>query len=237
MNAKNYSNKNAFTLIELAIVLTIIGLIAAGVVGGRSLFEAARVRKTLQQVSSYKVAYLAFKSQYDAVPGDFSDAFTYWGTACADVVGNCSGDGDGRIEPHTRESTPSFMHLSLAKLIPNTFTPLTNIWSMDNTNSPVGEWPYSIFTFMSVDTIGGGWSERANTGLWFGKYDTGWPYGVFLLTVEARNIDLKADDGLPQSGSILANADWGWDGHNCFSTNAYDVSYTSPACLMFFGDF
>lgn len=229
--------KTAFTLIELAIVLVVIGLLIAGIVAGRSLVEAAKFRKTIQDITAYKVAFLTFRAQYDQLPGDFSDAFTYWGTACADSSANCNGNGDRIINPHVRENTPSFQHLSMAKLVPNTFPQITNIWSVDATNSPVGQWPSSFYTFMSTQVIGSGWSEKPNTGIWFGSGGVGWPYGTPLKPLEAQKIDAKIDDGLPDSGAVLGNASWDRATGNCYSGNAYSITYAAPACLLFFGQF
>lgn len=63
-----------FTLVELAIVLTIIGLLIAGVLRGQEMIQNARVVATVSQVKSYEAAVAAFHDQFKAIPGDIVNA-------------------------------------------------------------------------------------------------------------------------------------------------------------------
>ena len=53
---KQMSNQKGFTLVELAIVMTIIGLLIGGVLKGQELMENARVTSTVAQVKGYEGA-------------------------------------------------------------------------------------------------------------------------------------------------------------------------------------
>jgi len=64
--------KQAFTLIELSIVLVIIGLIVGGVLVGRDLIEAARVRAVISENREYTAAVNTFRSKYNVLPGDLN---------------------------------------------------------------------------------------------------------------------------------------------------------------------
>lgn len=59
-----------FTLIEIAIVLTIIGLLMAGVLKGMSLIQNAKVNSAITLAQDISVAVSAFKQQYHMLPGD-----------------------------------------------------------------------------------------------------------------------------------------------------------------------
>ncbi len=48
------NNIFAFSLIELSIVLIIIGLLVAGITGGASLIESARMRNFINEVNSWR---------------------------------------------------------------------------------------------------------------------------------------------------------------------------------------
>ena len=69
-----YKNNNifAFSLIELSIVLIIIGLLVAGITGGASLIESAKIKALGDEINSYKQAYFTFKALNGRAPGDLN---------------------------------------------------------------------------------------------------------------------------------------------------------------------
>ena len=70
-----YQNKDilAFSLIELSIVLIIIGLLIAGVTGGSSLIESAKITRISTEFKNYEQALYSFYSLYDRLPGDINN--------------------------------------------------------------------------------------------------------------------------------------------------------------------
>ena len=70
-NSNNNNNNNkAFSLIELSIVLIIIGLLVAGITGGKSLIESARIRNVINEFNNLEKSIYAFKVIKDRLPGD-----------------------------------------------------------------------------------------------------------------------------------------------------------------------
>lgn len=67
---KSIHTQKGFTLVELAIVMTIIGLLIGGILKGQELMENARVTSTVAQVKSYEAAITTFRDAYNAMPGD-----------------------------------------------------------------------------------------------------------------------------------------------------------------------
>ena len=59
-----------FTLVELAIVMMIIGLLIAGVLKGQEMVQNARVTNTIKQINGYQAAFVGFQDKYSALPGD-----------------------------------------------------------------------------------------------------------------------------------------------------------------------
>jgi prepilin-type N-terminal cleavage/methylation domain-containing protein len=63
-----------FTLIEIAIVLVIIGLLLGGVLKGEELITSARVRNLISQQDGVKAAFYGFQDRFRALPGDYPGA-------------------------------------------------------------------------------------------------------------------------------------------------------------------
>ena len=117
--------QSGFTLIEIAIVLVIIGLLLGGVLKGQELITSARVRNLISQQDGIKAAYFGFLDRYRALPGDYNQAVNnITGISTAACTGN--GDGDGRIET-AGGGTPgehilAWEHLSKAGFINGSYT-------------------------------------------------------------------------------------------------------------------
>src|SRR3972149_7603062 len=66
----NNTRQRGFTLVEIAIVLVIIGLLLGGILKGQQLISSARVRNMADQNSGIQAAYFGFLDRYRQVPGD-----------------------------------------------------------------------------------------------------------------------------------------------------------------------
>lgn len=107
--------QRGFTLVEIAIVLVIIGLLLGGILKGQELVTSARVRNLASQTEGIKAAYFGFQDRYRALPGDFN-------LATNQITGaSQNGNGNGQIEPGA-ESIAVWDHLSHAGFINGTFT-------------------------------------------------------------------------------------------------------------------
>ena len=85
-----------FTLVELAIVMIIIGLLIGGVLKGQELIANAQVAATISQVKGFDAATSTFRDVYDGVPGDIAAA------RLPNCVVNCippaANLGNGRVD-------------------------------------------------------------------------------------------------------------------------------------------
>src|SRR4051812_35011884 len=105
------NRQSGFTLIEIAIVLVIIGLLLGGVLKGQELITGARVRNIVQQQDGLKAAYFGFLDRYRALPGDYKAATANISGATTD--GNADGQvSDGTGTGAVMESILVWEHLS-----------------------------------------------------------------------------------------------------------------------------
>jgi prepilin-type N-terminal cleavage/methylation domain-containing protein len=181
-----------FTLIEIAIVLVIVGLLLGGVLKGQELITGARVRNLISQEEGIKAAFFGFQDRYRALPGDYASASTTvncGATACA------NGDGNGRIDaPNgggTHEELLVWNHLSAAGFLNGSFTFTTGDAAPTDVNSPKN--PYSVYMELGYD-------NNYGTGTPPNKHNvkTGGQIPVEILA----EVDRKVDDGNPYSGSF-----------------------------------
>lgn len=94
---KTMNTQKGFTLVELAIVMTIIGLLIGGVLKGQQLMQNARVTATMAQVKAIEAATTTFRDTYGAMPGDMSNGevrIAGCTNACRNVLATA---GDGAI--------------------------------------------------------------------------------------------------------------------------------------------
>ena len=72
-----------FSLMEMAMVLVVIGLIAGGIVGGKALIRASELRSVSSDKQKFQTAITAFEERYNYLPGDLPNATKIWGAAHA----------------------------------------------------------------------------------------------------------------------------------------------------------
>ena len=73
-------NQSGFTLIEIAIVLVIIGLLLGGVLKGQELINSAKVKSLATDFRNIPVFIYGYQDKYRAIPGDDAMAASHVGT-------------------------------------------------------------------------------------------------------------------------------------------------------------
>ncbi|MFZ0470367.1 MAG: prepilin-type N-terminal cleavage/methylation domain-containing protein [Thiogranum sp.] len=206
--------QRGFTLVEIAIVLVIIGLLLGGVLKGQEMITNAKVRNLADQGSAIKAAYFAFQDRYRALPGDYSQATNNISGASA------NGGGNGQINT-AAERGLVWQHLAAAGFI-------TGNYDGGNVNVGNGGWACNS-TRCPSNAFGGTMnlafgSEAAGTSgsaheLWSGRN----------VPVEAiAELDRKVDDGVPGTGDFQngqsANANPG----TCVAGGVWAVTAANP---------
>lgn len=232
------SQSDGMTLIELAVVMVIIGLLLGGVLLGRELVEAAEIRATVSQVESINAAATTFRLKYGGVPGDLhasaASAISLFAFTGASAGYNGMGDGDGMVEgpdPSFPESgwgigeTLAFWrHLSDTGLISGSFGTVGNS-SIGSSNGMVAGQVTQVWESLPRAAMGhnayyiiysgDGYNYLEIAGITSidpaGGYSAKRPP---FLPRHAYAIDSKKDDGMPHSGQVVARQPFSGDGPN-----------------------
>lgn len=198
----NLNKKEGFSLVELAIVLVIIGLLIAALVKGKAVLENARIKRVIGDVETIVSAYNTYYDLYSAYPGDDRFASGRWPTLVVNGNGNAmiggancnTGPADGQ------ECNEAWQALRASLMVqgdPNaageSALPTHNlggiIWIWNSGPAAAGG-------------DGAGMAEFGISGV--RNY-----IGVTNLRSEvAEVIDNKFDDGVYNSGSVRGSADY-----------------------------
>lgn len=234
-------SKYGFTLVELSIVLIIIGLIVSGVIAGKALIDAAKIRAQAKQIETFKTAYYTFQLKYDELPGDMPNASSYWS-------GATDGDGDGIVTGRaliayylSDEQVIFFEHLSRAGLVKGEFD---NVFTIDSgfpslkTDSSKGMVAGSQCCtgafFASQRQLSQPFSEKIYTAvLYFNVVDpdagAAFDDNIGTMTVlQSKIIDQKIDDGVANSGKFIAHRTSGSTEGDCLDGVDGDYLISSP---------
>jgi len=220
----------AFSLVELSIVLVILGLLVGGVLSGKSLIHAAELRASIEQIKQYQVATRAFRDKYFNLPGDLPDPNrTRLGLTTAGCGASCNPNGDGVIVGYAWtqiDGEPNYFWLDLATkgLIQGSFAaPIpggNDNLSISGSNianylpaSKLGADQYIYIWSGGMSFVGSGrfGSDGVNYisigGLTqLNGFNTGGNFraNATMPAQDAYSIDMKMDDGKPQTGGVTA---------------------------------
>jgi prepilin-type N-terminal cleavage/methylation domain-containing protein len=216
-----------FTLVELSIVIIIIGFLIAGIAGGNSLIQNAKLSTAVRDIASYESAILQFKNRYDYYPGDMLNAESYWPTAH-------NGDGDGYVVGGFNLSGPfediyAWQDLSLSGLITQQFTGTVISPRMAiGENTPIFSAGSKPAGFMLLSLLLPHGPHYGTRGLMLEmgavEDSTGFTASGFLSAIETHSLDEKIDDGLASTGKF-----YGLRGHDVEGVNSCtDALYYDP---------
>ena len=192
----NNKKQSGFTLVEIAIVLVIIGLLLGGILKGQELINSARVRNMADQNSGIQAAYFGFIDRYRQVPGD------WLATNASQAIGvtvnlptAAATTGNGRIDNTTMEAAAVWEQLAKSQFLGGGFTPATADPGDEATYVSAAVAPANAFNGALILTRNAGYAGTASSRL---NLHMGRNVPVSI----ARELDVKVDDGLPNTGVL-----------------------------------
>jgi prepilin-type N-terminal cleavage/methylation domain-containing protein len=102
--------QKGFTLVEIAIVLVIIGLLLGGILKGQEMIIQAKIKNAIADFSGVSAAYFGYQDRYRAIPGDDNLA-TRWGATVPIGNGDRTLTGTYNSTTATDESRMWWDHL------------------------------------------------------------------------------------------------------------------------------
>ena len=90
--------QGGFTLVEIAIVLVIIGLLLGGVLKGQELINSAKVKNYINDFKTVPLYIYGYQDKFRALPGDDPAAATHLGSGVTLLTPTSTTLGNGRIE-------------------------------------------------------------------------------------------------------------------------------------------
>jgi prepilin-type N-terminal cleavage/methylation domain-containing protein len=183
------NKQSGFTLVEIAIVLVIIGLLLGGVLKGQELITQAKIKNIANDLNGMTAAVYAYQDRYKRFPGDDNGAATRWPEA-GGVTAAKNGDGNAAvgatdistavscIPTGTDENCTFWNHLRRSGLIAG---------SAASAETPLN----AVGGFLHVQTNALGLSGLVVCS-------------TNLLGKIASAIDAQFDDGDPRTGTVRA---------------------------------
>ncbi len=228
--------QSGFTLVEIAIVLVIIGLLLGGIIQGQQLINSARVKNLAETNSGVQAAYFGFIDRYRQIPGDMVN------TTATNAIGVTiagGGNGNGRLDNPADdpavfdENNAAWEQLSKAGFIQGSFAGTAGQQPLFNNNlAPVNAFNNPMLLGVTADYQDTA-TAVARLHLVIGR---GIPVQIL------RELDVKVDDGVPDTGVLRATLqvpsvfkgtdNWGGSDASvtCVNGSIYDVASNSPDC-------
>jgi len=207
--------EGGFSLVEVAIVLVIIGLLLGGILKGQEMINSARARHLADLTTDIPAAYFGFIDRYRNVPGDWNAAKA---STAIGVPVNGGGNDNGRIDNPPggdtfKEPNALWEHLAAAGFLEGAYTGDNVIPSADGQTTPLNAFNNVVLMGRTAD-YQDATTPQLRLNLVLGR---GIPVDI------AHEVDIKLDDGQPESGVVrLAVGDPG----NVFGL----LGSTDPQC-------
>lgn len=226
-----------FTLVEIAIVLVIIGLLIGSILKGQEMINSARVRTLADTTMQTTAAYFGFVDRYRQVPGDWAPVNA---TAAIGSTISTGGNEDGAIDHVVdawSEPTGMWEQLSAAGFVQGAYQGTATEPAAGDNAAP--ENPFNGLVLVGrtpdyVDPVGDPPPARRHVVV-----------GKFVPVDLMQELDIKIDDGVPSRGDLrvaeqdatifAGTFDWGGYGAadctvDVAGTLAWDITNDAQDC-------
>ena len=229
-------NRKAFTLIEIAMIICVIAVAAAGIFAAQMIAGTSDARGLVAQIQKYDQAIAGFRSQYHALPGDVRNTINQNLSP-----ENTDGDNNGIITDQTLEITQAngeitnfWLHLSQSKMLDENYDGAENQLVRFGKTFPISK----LGENNGIIVFGAEGKNFYQVGFKFANIERIFTGNRSVTTKDALYFDKKIDDSNPQKGRVTAA---GGDSLNlpanegCVKNDKYNVDVKSPFCQLKIG--
>jgi prepilin-type N-terminal cleavage/methylation domain-containing protein len=258
------SRARGFTILEISVVLMVIALLTTGVMVGQHMMRAAELRKVIADFDRISRGIEQFKEKFYAMPGDMTDAQTFWGTdpggcpPAANIViktATCNGNNDGRINllsdaSQAYEQFRAWQHLANAGMLDGTYSgvlaPASEGLMVPDINCPmgiraacygIGSVPAAADVLFPAEFFQTQPSHFLELG--YGRGNAATIHKLLMSPEEALSLDNKMDDGYPGQGLVQVRRHSSAYTPNCATTDdastaVYNTASGAALCGLFY---
>lgn len=256
--------QKGFSLVELAVAITIIGFIIAGVLTGQYMRKAATLRAQVTQVQQYQAAFASFYDKYRYAPGDLPKATTYWPSAASVLNGNGNGmindteasgthgaasDEGGGTARFDGEKLQFFRHLSLSGFIKEQYDGSQTLGAGYPRLAYGEAYGFYAATYWRPNSVFG-MTNQITEVTKVGPYvylalmagdpsyiNSMWAmasYSIFIPS-DLQDIDTKLDDGIYNKGKFFGFASCcAASSYNCITGSNYNPTSSNRECIAMY---
>jgi prepilin-type N-terminal cleavage/methylation domain-containing protein len=218
------NNQGGFTLVEIAIVLVIIGLLLGGVLKGQELINSAKVKNFATDFRTIPLYIYGYQDKYKALPGDDAGVVTHvtGGTLATTPAGS---QGNGVINGYwdtqtvTDESMLFWQHVRLAGLATG-----GTVVAADSTYWPTNADGGRI----GIESGSAHFVKNADATFLPGTYVV---CSAGILGKFAKQLDTTMDDGSTNTGSMRVVANGHARGSSALATATVDDATSYIVCM------
>lgn len=215
------SREAGFSLVELAVAITIIGLLLAGLIKGQEIVHNARASRLIGEIRAYENAFIDFQKLYGFLPGDIPNPADRLPN-CTTAHCNTAGNGNNLIDGGSAnmwfvanfsggETKRTWLQLARAGLIDtiNENYPLDYVATAiagPGIDYPATPWSRAGYDVFFWQTGLGGVPFAYTSGHYIKTKTANMNQGIpsVIPSSVVASIDAKIDDGLPQTGKVVA---------------------------------